>query len=195
MSDACSTPIPLSDLYAYRRAELDAAGEAALEAHFFSCATCAERLAWLERLEAGVALAMRQGLFDVFVRPETVDRLEREGCVVRKYDLQAGQSVNCTIAPDDDMTVVTLHGPRRPDAPVRLLVELLDHASGQRMNEERPAFQDSASGDVKIRLAGVSQKSLGHVRVTLNLRFGDGPDAELAGPYELNHTPWGSTGG
>jgi hypothetical protein len=135
---------------------------------------------------------MRAGLFDVFVTHATIERLERAGSVVRKYDLSVGDSVSCTIAPDDDMTVVTLHAPPRPGVPVTLAATFLDHASGHELHDVRPAFQEADSGDVVLRLAGVIQKSLGHVRVRLELRFGEGADAETRGPFEMNHSPWPS---
>lgn len=190
----CSTPLPFEELVAYRCGELDAEAERVLEEHYFACASCAEKLAWLEGLEGAVIVAMRSGLFDVFVRRETVDRLERAGSVVRKYELAVGQSVNCTIAPGDDMTVVTLHAPLRPGVPVTLVVDLLDHGSGHQMQEVRPSFQDQQTGDVMVRLAGVIQKALGPVRATLTLRYGDGDShgagPDTVGPFVMNHTPW-----
>jgi anti-sigma factor RsiW len=194
MTAAGSHPLPLEELLAYRRGELDADAERALEEHFFSCATCAERLSWVERLEESVAAAMRKGLFDVYVTKETVERLERAGSVVRKYDVGVGQPVSCTIAPDDDLTVVTLRGPLRPGVPVSVQAEFLDHASGQSFAEVRPAFQDPSTGNVIVSLAGTVQKSLGHVRVTLALRFGDGPDEDVVGPFVMNHSPWPGKG-
>ena len=189
MSD-CSTPLSLEALVAYRRGELDAEAERLLEGHYFGCASCGAMLAWLEGLEEAVISAMRAGLFDVYVRRETVERLERAGSVVRKYDLAPGQSVNCTIAPGDDMTVVTLHGPLRPGVPVTVVVDLLDHASGYQMQQIHPSFQDQETGDVMVRLAGVIQKSLGRTRVTLTLRYGDGDTLDTVGAFVMNHAPW-----
>jgi hypothetical protein len=186
----CATPLSIDELVAYRRSELEEPAERALESHFFSCAHCAGRLTWVEGLEDAVATAMRQGLFDVYVTRKTVERLERAGSVVRKYDIAAGQSINCTIAPDDDMTVVSLHSALRPGVPVTVAVEFLDHGSGQRMEELRPAFQDQETGEVIVRLAGEIQRMLGSVRVTLNLRFGEGAAVETVGPFEMNHSPW-----
>jgi hypothetical protein len=191
VSASCDRPLSLDELVAYERGEPFEA-EASVEGHLFACVSCTERLEWLHRFEDSVVVAMRRGLFDVFVTTRTIERLERAGSVVRKYELSLGDSVNCTIAPSDDMTVITLHTPPRAGVPVALVVTILDHASGHEMRELHPAFQDPTSGDVVIRLAGVIQKALGRVRVTLELRFGDGDgaDAETAGPFEMNHSPW-----
>src|SRR5688500_4738472 len=99
MSAPCASPLPLEDLLAYRRGALESAVESAVETHFVACAACAERLAWLERLEDSVVAAMEKGLFDVFVTKQTVERLERAGRTVRKYAVDVGRPVSCTIAP------------------------------------------------------------------------------------------------
>jgi hypothetical protein len=190
MSGPCESPLSLDELVAYRSGELDANADAAVEAHFFACATCGGQLEWLQRLGDAVVAAMQRGLYDVFVTSETVARLEQSGSAVRKYVVEAGSPVSCTIAPEDDMTVVSLRGPRRPHVPVSLVAEFLDHASGQSFEVVLSAYQEPRTGDVLIRLAGPAQKALGHVRVTLALRFGDGPTAEVVGPFVLNHSPW-----
>ena len=190
MTAPCQTPVSLDDFLAYRRGELDIAAEQTIETHYFTCASCAERLAWVESLEDAVVIAMRRGLFDVIVTQQSIEKLESLGSIVRKYDLGAGQAVSCTIAPGDDMTVVTLHAPSRPGVPVTLVVDLLDHTSGQQMQEQRPAFADPHTGDVIVRLAGEVQRAIGPMRVTLTLRYGEGADVETVGPFEMNHTPW-----
>jgi hypothetical protein len=45
---------------------------------------------------------------------------------------------------------------------------------------------------VIVRLAGVIQRMLGSVRVTLHLRYGEGASVETVGPFEMNHSPWRS---
>ena len=77
------------------------------------------------------------------------------------------------------------------DVYVRRETVELDQASGYQ--QIHPSFQDQATGDVIVRLAGVIQKSLGRTRVTLTLRYGDGDTLDSVGPFVMNHAPW--TGG
>jgi hypothetical protein len=190
MNAPCTAPLALDELLAYHRGELEASHEEAVEAHYFGCEFCSERLAWLEQLGSGVAGALRRGLLDVAITRESVDRLERTGAVVRKYEVQAGQSVNCTIAPGEDMTVATLRAPLRPNVPVTLLLDVLDRASGRQMQELHPAFQDQRTGEIIFSLGGEDLRAVGDVRFTISVRYGEGPDAETAGPFVMNHSRW-----
>jgi hypothetical protein len=158
-----------------------------VETHFFSCADCSEKLAWLDGLDEGVVAAMQKGLFDVFFTQQSVARLERGGSVLRRYDVRPGDKVSCTASRGEDMTVVTLHAPLRKGVAVTLLVDILDHDSGQQRQLLRPAFQDQETGEVISALAGAHMRAIGHARYTLTLRYEDG--STTAGPFEMNHTP------
>ena len=193
MSEPCRAPIPLEDLLAYVCRDLDADAEAGIEAHYFDCAHCAATLGWLQGLSESVVTSLRQGLFDVTITPATVRRLESAGSVLRRYDIHPGQPVACTSAPGEDMTIVTMHPPLRAGTPVTLQIEFLDRASGQKMDVELPAFQDQKTGEIVIGLSGELQRALGHTRVTLMVHYGDRSDsAQTAGPFEMNHSPYGS---
>jgi hypothetical protein len=99
--------------------------------------------------------------------------------------------VACTSAPGEDMTIVKLHPPLRAGVPLTLEVELLDHASGHALRQELPVFQDQRTGEIVIGLASEIQRTLGHTRVTLTVRYGEtDPAGETAGPFEMNHAPW-----
>ena len=133
---------------------------------------------------------MRQGLFDVAITGNTVERLASAGCVLRKYDVHVGSPVACTSAPGEDLTIVTMHPPLRPGVPVTLDVEFLDRASGHKVQQQFPVFQDQRSGEIVLGLSSELQRSLGTTRVTLTVHYGDPPSAETAGPFEMNHSPW-----
>ncbi len=190
MTEPCTSPVLLEDLFSYRRGELDAEREQSLEDHYFSCSSCAEMLAWLEALEASVAGAIRRGLVDVVVNRGFVERLERAGAVLRRYDLLPGDSVQCTSAPGEHMTIVTLRTPLRSNVPVTLVFDSVDAASGERAHRERLVFQDPSNGEVVLALPGDAMRALGHVEITLRVRYGDGADAELSAPIQLSHSPF-----
>jgi hypothetical protein len=191
MIEPCATPLSLEDLVAYRCGDLDADAEGAIEAHYFGCPSCAGTLTWLHGLSDAVATSLRQGLFDVVITPATVEHLERAGAVLRKYDVHLAAPVACTSAPGEDMTIVRLHPPLRAGVPLTLEAEFLDHASGQTFRQELPVFQDQGTGEIVLGLASELQRTLGHTRVTLTVRYGEaGPGGETAGPFEMNHAPW-----
>ena len=191
MSEPCPSPLPLPELLAYRCGDLDAAAQEAVEMHYFGCGACAATLTWLNGLAETVASSMRQGLVDVTIAHATVKHLEASGALLRKYDVHQGAPVACTSAPGETMTIVTLHPPLRPGVPVTLAVEFLDRASGQKLQQELPAFQDQQTGEILLGLAGELQRALGHTRVTLTVRYDDpGGRADTAGPFEMNHAPW-----
>jgi hypothetical protein len=189
MTEPCATPVPLEDVVAYLRGELDAGREASLEEHYFSCSHCAERLGWVGGLEAGIGEAIRRGMVDVVATRGFVERLERTGAVLRRYELGVGEAVNCTAAPGELMTILTLRPPLRPHVPLTLLADVLDRESGVRSQDERRVFQDPSTGEVVLAFPGDLMRSLGRHHVTLRVRYGDAPDADTSGPFDLEHTP------
>jgi anti-sigma factor RsiW len=190
VNEICRSPFSLDELFAYRRGELDPAREAAVEEHYFGCAACSERLAWLESLEGGIVAAIRLGLLDIVITRRSVERLTRAGAVLRRYDVPAGGSVNCTAAPGEDMTIVTLRPALRPGVPLTLVTEMEDHATGQRQQSEHPVFQNPESGEVILGLASWPLQALGHVHVSITVHGGETADAEVLGRFEMNHSPW-----
>jgi hypothetical protein len=36
-------------------------------------------------------------------------------------------------------------------------------------------------------------RALGRHHVTLRMGYGDAPDAEVSGPFDFEHTPWGAS--
>jgi hypothetical protein len=191
MIEPCATPLPLEDLVAYRCGDLEADAERAVEAHYFGCPSCAGTLTWLQALSDALATSLRKGLFDVVITTATVERLERAGAVLRQYDVHLAAPVACTSAPGEDMTIVKLHPPLRAGVPLTLDVEFLDRASGQSFRQELPVFQDQRTGQIVLGLASELQRTLGHTRVTLTVRYGEaGHAGETAGPFEMNHAPW-----
>lgn len=190
MTEPCASPVPLEDFMAYRRGELEAERETSLEEHYFSCVHCAGRLAWVEGLELGIGEAIRRGLVDVVATRGFVERLERTGAVLRRYDLGVGEGVNCTAAPGELMTIITLRAPLRPDVPLTLLFDVLDRESGARSHDERAAFQDPSTGEVVLAVPGELMRAVGRHHITMRVRYGDAPDAEVSGPFDFEHTPW-----
>ncbi len=188
MSD--SPHIPLQQLIAYRFGELGAEEEAELEAHYFACDACTQTLSWLEHAGQAIVTAMRQGWFDVALTREAVERLEASGSVIRRYDLSPGDSVACTAAPGEDMTVVTLLPPLRPNQAVTVRARFVDPQSNAPTQLDYPVIQDQKTGEIVLAFAGAGMRALGHMQVSLSVHFGDDASGETVGPFTMNHSPW-----
>jgi hypothetical protein len=114
-----------------------------------------------------------------------VQQLKQAGMRVREYHLQPGGSVNCTVAPEDDLVVSHLAAPLRDVQRLDLIFE----GEGWRQRLQDIAF-DPASGEVvfvpsvaELRKMGVSANRAHLVAV--------GPGAErVIGHYTFNHSPY-----
>jgi hypothetical protein len=186
MSDArCATPLPLPDVLAYWLGEMDEVSQATLEEHLFGCAECNGRIARLVNLAKAIRQEFQEGRVGSILTVPFVRQLKDGGMRVREYQIQPGGSVNCTVAPDDDLVVSHL-GASLED--VRRL-DFIFESEGGRQRLEDVAF-DPASGEVvfapspaELRKMGVSTHRAQLVAV--------GPDAErVIGNYTFNHSPW-----
>jgi hypothetical protein len=104
---------------------------------------------------------------------------------VREYRIEPGGSVNCTVAPSDDLVVTHLGAPLQEVQRLDLIFE----GEGWRQRLQDIAF-DPLSGEVvfapsvaELRKMGVSTNRAHLVAV--------GPDAErVIGQYTFNHSPY-----
>lgn len=108
MSAACGTPLGLSLLVDYWLAELAPADEERVEEHLLSCATCGYELRSLVDLAGGIRRVTRKGVVRAVVTRAFLERAAAEGLRVREYRVAPGGSVQCTIAPEDDLVVARL---------------------------------------------------------------------------------------
>jgi hypothetical protein len=109
MTPVCQTPIPEATLLDYWAGDLENDAEMnGVEQHLFECGTCAERLAQLAALGAGLAALARQGRISGIVSRAILNRLQRDGVHVRMYSLFPGETVPCAVFPGDDIIVTHL---------------------------------------------------------------------------------------
>ena len=108
---SCTAPTPAAALIDYWLGELEGEREVELEEHLFGCEPCSARLRDLARLGEGIGHAMRAGHVPAVLTAAFIRRLQASGMRVREYRLQPGGSVNCTVAPDDDLVIAHLHAP------------------------------------------------------------------------------------
>ncbi len=182
--NACAAPLDLDTLVRYWLGELDDEREAAVESHYFGCAACARRLEELVALGNGVRRAFAAGLLHAFITPDFVTRLQGRGLRVREYRVPAFGSVNCSVAPDDEVVLgrleASLAGVKRLDA-------IITTAAVDRVTD---IPFDPASGEVVLAASPRRLRALPACREIVSL-VAVGRDGErVLGEYTFNHAPW-----
>src|SRR5207253_903185 len=132
-----------SRLLAYWLGELDDTEEGALEEHYLGCELCAAELGEIEALASGVRGAFANGRVATVLTPAFVDQLRSGGVRVREYTVPRNGSVNCTLAPEDQLLIGRLQLPEMDTGRVDAIVT----AAGQDFRLEDVPF-DAASGEL-----------------------------------------------
>jgi hypothetical protein len=104
----CATPIEPEVLLDYWLGALPAADEEQVEEHFLSCHPCSERLRAVVGLSEGLRMLARSGTLNVVIGDELLTHARQAGQRVREYAPVNGQSIQCTVAADDDFLVARL---------------------------------------------------------------------------------------
>lgn len=187
MNGVCTTPTPLADLLAWWLGEADEASRLRLEDHLFDCGACAARLEGLVRLAAGIRSEFREGRLGTVLTAASVDRIKESGMRVREYRLQPGESVNCTVAPDDDLVVAHLRAPL--DDLQRL--DLRIHAGGEGAPQHLSDVPfDATAGEVVLASSVEALRKLAAVTLRAELIAVSDEAERSIGQYIFHHSPW-----
>lgn len=188
-----SHPLALDTLVAYHLGELAPEEEGRVEAHYFECETCAARLRFVESLAREVAAVIREGRVSAGVTSAFAKLAAERGVTLRRYDVEIGESIHCTVAPEDDLVITRLGVPLPPGTPVDLETEVAPVGSDSVLRFVTPDLTvDAESGGVIFAQASESLRSYPKSRVVLRVRARE--SGELFGPYTLHHTPWQELG-
>ncbi len=186
-------PLALDTLVAYRLGELAPDQEERVEAHYFECETCAARLRFVESLAREVTALVREGRVSAGVTSAFVTRAAERGITLRRYDVEIGASVQCTVAPQDDLVITHLGVPLPPGTPVDVETEVEPEGSGAVTRFVTADLTvDAESGGVLLAQSSESLRAYPKSRVVLRVRARE--SGELFGPYTLHHTPWQGLG-
>ncbi len=180
--------LPIATLLDYWLHDTDAAATDAVDEHLMHCDACGRRLDELAALGDAVRSALHNGAVTAVTSGAFVQRLVAQGLKTRVYRLPPNGSVDCTVAPDDDVLVSRLEAPlegvRRLDMVAELSIE-----PGVRHRWNDVPF-DAASGEVchVSKLAQIKQLPAHTLTFTL-LAVEPGGTREL-GRYRFCHRPW-----
>ena len=173
-----STHADFATLVAYWLGELDPDREAALEEHYLGCGQCSAALAEVEGLAEGVRRGM--GQVDAVLTPAFAGHLHARGVRIREYRVPRNGSVNCTIAPEDELLLSRLQAPLAG-------IERIDLVVGEHRLEDVPF--DAASGEVVLAPSLERVRAMPAQREVMRLVAVEPGGERLVGEYTFNHTP------
>ena len=168
--------------------EASPAGVDAVDEHLMHCDDCGRALDELIALGDGVRAAFRTGALSAVTTAAFVQRLAGQGLRLREYRVPANGSVECSVAPEDDLLVSRLQAPlvgvQRLDA---VAVSSLEPGVEHRL-EDVPF--DPRTGEViwLPKVAAVKREPENTLRVTL-FSMEEGGAREI-GRYDFHHRPW-----
>jgi hypothetical protein len=184
----CKAPIEFSALVEYWLGEIDDAATARIDEHLLGCGGCSERLADIVALAGGVRAAFREGSVRAFVTDEFVKRLTERGVRVREYRVPRNGSVNCTIAPEDEVAVGRLEAPLSG-------VSRLDVISYRSTDAAEEVFRDipfnAAKGEVVMTTNIARLRAMPSHQRRVRLVAVDASGERVIGDYLFNYTPYG----
>ena len=105
---ACSNPVEATILMDYWLALLPSTDEDAVEEHLMTCDACGDRLRRVISLSESLRTLARSGSLMVVINDRFVQHAAETGLHVREYAPARGESIECTVAADDDMLVARL---------------------------------------------------------------------------------------
>jgi hypothetical protein len=182
-------PLALGTLAAYRLGELTPEEEERVEAHYFECSVCAERLQFIESLAQQVGGLLREGRISAAVTAAFVDLAAKRGINLRSYELDIGGSVACTAAPDDDFIITRLAVPLPAGTPIDLETEFADLTTGRTSRFVTPDLSVDAEGrGLVYAFSADAIRAYPKSRVVIRVR--ERASGTEFGPYTLHHTPW-----
>jgi hypothetical protein len=170
----------LATLLAYWAGELDAAAEAEIERHYLGCDECSARLAEIEALASGVRRAFSGGHVGAVLAPAFVEKMRAAGLRLREYHVPCNGSINCTVAPEDDILLSRLQAPLAGVRRIDLLTE------GARLAD---VPFDAQAGEVVVTPGTQFVRTLpAHRQVMRLVSVEEGGDRVL-GDYTFDHSP------
>jgi hypothetical protein len=182
---SCTTPASTQDLLAYWLRELDEPAEWRLDEHLFACGECSGRLRTIVEIGAAIRNELLRGDFGFVLPAAFIRRLQVAGLRVREYSLAPGGSVDCTVAPEDDLVVAHMRAPLRDVR--RLDIVIQDSVAGS-MRANDIAFDPAADGVTMVPSVAFL-RTLRNAQQRVRLVAVDGVEERVIADYTFNHYP------
>lgn len=159
-----------------------------VDEHLMQCDTCGQVLDSLIELGEGLRAAFRAGAVSAVTSDAFVRRLAAQGLQVREYQVPHNGSVNCTVAPEDELLVSRLEAPLKGVKRLDALAQLSTEPGMQHELQDIPF--DSQTGEVIYvqNLAHIKRLPAHTAQMTL-LSIEPGGAREV-GRYTFCHRPW-----
>jgi hypothetical protein len=104
----CASPIDAAILMDYWLAALSPREESVVEQHLMACDQCSDRLREIIALADSLRALARSGSLNVIVSDQFVSHAAETGLRIREYAPKPGESIQCTVAADDDLMLARL---------------------------------------------------------------------------------------
>lgn len=187
---SCAEPLSGDLLVEYWQGELTETEDERVEAHYLSCDACASRLGALAGMAAGVARLMRGGRVLGFTTVAVLERAVVEGVKIGTYRMEPGQSVHCTIRPEDDCNVLRL--PLALRGIERVDLDLVRVEAGQETS--RLHFEDVVLDREREKIVllypGDLLRELPEHTFEIAVHAVDTRERRALGRYTMFHSPW-----
>jgi hypothetical protein len=185
---ACAAPIGVARLFDYWLDEVDAAAEEAVGRHLLECAHCSGELERLLDVGDHVRSLMRSGRVRAVLGEAFVQRLTDAGVRVREYRMAPGGSVDCSVAPEDDLLVARLQAPLADVGRLDVVVvNAMGDGSTRRLTDV--PFDPDAAEILMAPVTAAVRQAPAHVQQVRLIAVE--PTAErVLGEYVFRHTPW-----
>jgi len=163
----------------------DDTDDAPLDAHVLACDACTTSLEWLAALADAIPDVVRRGQTLLIMSDAVLSRLREDGAQVREYRLRPGGSVNCTIAPTDDLVVAHLEAQLAGATRIDLVA-----SSGTHVHRAADIPFDPARGSIVLASRTRDLRALGHATFVARLVAVDANGEREVGRYTFHHAPF-----
>ncbi len=187
---SCLAGIESELLTQYWLGELDASREALFEEHLFGCNDCAARLQELVGIADGIRALIQNGSMQGVVSKNLLERLAEEGLRLREYAVVEGGSVNCTVAPDDDLVISRLSASL---VGVTCLDLVLSDEEGVEQLRLHDIPFNADAGEIIFIPSIAYLRTLPATTMRMHLLAMNHAGPKQIGEYIFLHTPWPST--
>jgi hypothetical protein len=182
----CAAPIATTSLVSYWLDELDAADEERVESHLFACDGCSSRLEEMASLARAIQEWARRGQLRGSATRALLRRLENDTLHIRRYRLEPGDRIFCTVGAEDDFVTLELAA----DFSGVDRVDLIMHYVTQGGTETRMEDVPVDDGRVIWAEPGEPLRQLAAIVIDVRLVAVDFDGERVLASYQLNHVPF-----